>query len=151
MTQESSPLLADVTRNCASSGGGTTVSTVDITTPRYRALMVTTVVSLTVDVSTVNVLLVDPAATETLAGTLTTVSLVLSRVICALPAGAGAVSRMVAVGWTWPTTVDALSVIDSSAAGAAGGGGVGGGVGAGVGAGSESASLECHCHTRTAT
>src|SRR5687767_13096489 len=71
ITQESSPRLADVTRNCASSGGGVTVSVVDIRTPRYRALMVTTVVSLTVDVLTVKALVVSPAATETLAGTLT--------------------------------------------------------------------------------
>jgi hypothetical protein len=55
-------------------------------------------------------------------------------VIAALPAGAGAVSLIVAIGRTWLRTVDSLSVIDSSAAGAGGGGG-GVGVGAGAGAG----------------
>ena len=60
--------------------------------------------------------------------------MVVSRRICALPAGAGAVSFTVAVGRPWLGTVDALRVIDSIAAGADGGGG-GGGCGAGVGAG----------------
>ena len=44
--------MADVTRNCASSGGGITVSSAVIVTPRYRALMSTVVGLLTVDVST---------------------------------------------------------------------------------------------------
>jgi hypothetical protein len=60
---------------------------------------ITTVVGvLTVEVSIVKVAVVAPAAIEILAGTLATSGLLVSRVIDALPVGAGAVSLTVAVG-----------------------------------------------------
>ena len=57
----------------------------------YRALILTVVEFLTVDVSIAKLLVVSPAATETLAGTLATSELVVSTKMGALPAGANAV------------------------------------------------------------
>ena len=90
----------------------------------------------TVEVSTVNVTVLAPAATVTLDGTLATSMLPLCSVTTAPPAGAAAVRVTVAVGDDWPSTLAGSTEIESSAAGAAGGGvGVGVGVGAGVGVG----------------
>jgi hypothetical protein len=134
--QASAPFEGDVTVKNAASDGGSTVSTVDTVTSWYLATIVTAVVNLTVDVSTVNAFVVSPAAMETLAGTLTTIVSLLSRDIGAFPAGAGALSLTVPMGRAWLRTVASLSVIDSRTAGAGGaGGGVGAGVGTGVGAG----------------
>jgi hypothetical protein len=128
----SAPFEGDVTVKNAASDGGSTVSTVDTVTPWYLATIVTAVVSLTVDVSIANALVVSPAATETVAGTFTTIVSLLSRDIGAFSAGAGALSLTVPMGRLWLRTVDSLSVIDSRTAGA---GGAGGGVGAGAGVG----------------
>ena len=93
----------------------------------------TVLLSVTVDVVTVNVCAVDPDATVTLDGTVATV-LSLESEIEAPALGAPVVSRIVAVEFACPpSTVDGLMDNESSAAGV--GAGVGVGVGAGVGAG----------------
>ena len=94
--------------------GRVTESVTDADAPPYDPLMVTAIVPPTARVTTVNVAVVAPAGTTTLGGTVT--GSLLDKDTTAPPAGAAAVSVAVAVTTPPPATVDALSVIDESAA-----------------------------------
>jgi len=85
--------------------------------------MVTGVDVVTALVVTVNVALLAPAATVTLAGTVAVDVLLLVRVTAAPPAGAGPLSVTVPIEEDPPLTVVGLSAIDESV-GLIGGGGV---------------------------
>jgi len=74
----------------------------------YEAEMVTVVVTITTDVLTVNVALVAPAGTVTLAGTLATEGLLLERETTTPPLGAGPLNVTVAVEELPPVTLDGL-------------------------------------------
>jgi len=84
--------------------------------------MVTAVEAETALVATVNVALVAPAATTTLAGTRATVVLLLESATCAPPAGAGPLNITVPVDEFPPTTLVGFNVNEVSvgAGGAAG-------------------------------
>jgi hypothetical protein len=117
-----SPLRpAAVTDNAAVVGcpAGFTVSVVVRVTPLYTAEIVTGVAPATADVVAVNVALVAPAATVTLAGTVPAAVLLLESDARAPPAGAADVSVTVPVDELPPTTLDGLRATDDSA-GAAG-------------------------------
>ena len=77
-------------------------------------MIVAAIVPPTVRVTTVNVAVVAPAGTVTLDGTVA--GSALDNNTTAPPTGAAAVSVAVAVTTPPPVTVDALSVIDDSAA-----------------------------------
>jgi hypothetical protein len=84
----------------------------------------------TVDVSITNVASVEPDGMLMVEGTLATSVLLLESAMEAPPLGAAADNRTVAVGRAWPSTVEALTEIDDSAA-------AGGGVVTGAGPGAE--------------
>src|SRR5579859_319764 len=84
---------------------GVTVSAVLCVAPLYVALIVTAVVVVTAPLVTLNVPLVLPAATNTLAGTPATAALLLDSVTVIPPAGAAAASVTVPTEPTPATTV----------------------------------------------
>jgi hypothetical protein len=88
--------------------------------PLYEAEMVTVVVTITTDVLTVNVALVAPAGTVTLAGTLATEGLLLERETTAPPLGAGPLNITVPVEDPSgpPVTLDGFSVSEVRVGGA---------------------------------
>ena len=101
---------------------GVSVSVAVLVTPPYAAEMVTEVDEVTALVVTVNVAVVEPAATVTLAGTVATVVLLLDSVTTAPPEGAALVSVTVPCEELLPTTLAGLS--DSAeSVGELGGGG----------------------------
>jgi hypothetical protein len=88
----------------------------------YEAEMVAEVATTTMDVLTVNVALVAPAGTVTLEGTLAAL-LLLARVICAPPAGAGPLKVTVPVeDCAPPTTLLGFRVSEETVGSAAGAG-----------------------------
>jgi hypothetical protein len=91
----------------AGAGGGTglTVSVADFLTPLLAAEMVTEVDALTTLVLTVNVALLAPAATVTLAGVRAALVLLLESVTWTPPAGAGPLSVTMPVEEFPPTTL----------------------------------------------
>jgi hypothetical protein len=91
--------------------------------------MVTLVLGDEVDTWSANVLVVEPAGTVTLAGTLATLGFELVRVITTPPAGAEAESRTVPV-MLFPRMIDSVGN-DTDASASAGPGGGGGGAGGG--------------------
>jgi len=97
-------------------GCGFTVRVAGRVTPLYKAEMVTGVDAATVLVVTVNVVLVAPAGTVTLPGTVAAV-LLLDRVTDAPPAGAGPFSVTVPVEFPPPVTVVGFSASERRAAG----------------------------------
>ena len=106
----------------AGGGTGCTVSEEALLTPPYAPVMVTTVDAATALVLTVNVALVAPAATVTLAGTWATVVLLLESVTCAPPVGAGPLNVTAPVDEFPPTTLVGfrLNELSVTAGGAAG-------------------------------
>ena len=97
-------------RAAVGGGAGATVSEADLVAPAYVAEMVTVVAAATAPVVTVNVAVVEPAATVTPGGTLATVGLLLDRVTCVPPVGAGALRVTVPVeDCVPPTTLVGLS------------------------------------------
>ena len=94
--------------------GRVTERVADADAPPYDPLIVAAIVPPTVRVTTVNVAVVAPAGTVTLDGTVA--GSALDNNTTAPPTGAAAVSVAVAVTTPPPVTVDALSVIDDSAA-----------------------------------
>ena len=133
MTHASAPLDRETTVIRASSGGGVTVKLPVFETELYVAVIVTLVSSPTVVTSMLTVVLVAPAAMDTLDATGAVSVLLLESDTVAPPVGAAAVSVTVITIWPWLPTVEALNVTESNAA--ATGVGVGAGVGVGVGAG----------------
>jgi len=115
---------------CPGGGCGVTVSGADFVAPPNVPAIVTTVDALTAVVVTLNVALFAPAATVTVAGTLTIIVLLLESVTLAPPAGAAAVSVAVPCAAFPPTTLVGLSVMLDNDGAAGGGGGGGGGGGA---------------------
>jgi hypothetical protein len=103
--------------NAACAGGFDIVNTALRLTPPDTPLMVAEVDVVTVAVLTVNVALVAPAATVTLAGTVARAVLLLVSVTTAPPDGAALASVAVPCELLPPTTVDGLSAIDESVAG----------------------------------
>ena len=81
-----------------------------LVTPAYDAEIVTGVETVTALVLTVNVALLAPAATVTLAGTVATALLPLERETVAPPAGAGPLSVTVPVEGDPPVTLAGFSV-----------------------------------------
>ena len=79
--------------------------------------MVTEVEVLTARVVTPNATVVDPAGTDTLAGTVATAVLLLSRAIVAPPLGASPFNVKVPVEGDPPLTLDGFSVSELSEAG----------------------------------
>jgi len=75
-----------------------TVNVADIAAPAYVAVMTTLMLVITVDVSTINVVLRAPPGTVTLAGTLAVVVSLLDSTTSAPPAGALLASVTVACG-----------------------------------------------------
>ena len=113
-----SPLLPlAVTVNVAVCPGGFTVSAVDRVTPLYVADSVTGVDSPTLAVVTLNVVPLAPAGTVTVEGAAAAAPLLESDTT-APPAGAADVSATVPVDVAPPITLDGLTLIDDSDAGA---------------------------------
>src|SRR5580704_11999443 len=108
-----------VTEDSATAVAGFTVSKVVWVVPPYEAEMVTGVAAVTALVVTVNVALVAPAATVTLAGTVAADPL-LERATTAPPVGAAPLSVTVPVDGAPPLTVAGLSATEDSAAAVAG-------------------------------
>ena len=104
--------------------GGVTVSDAVRVAPPNDPVIVAEVDAVTACVVTVNVALVPPAATVTLAGTAATPVLLLDSATTAPPVGAAAVSVAVPCDEAPPTTLVGLT--DSAERDAAGGGGAGG-------------------------
>lgn len=92
-----------------STGAAVTLSVAVFVTPPKLAEIVTIVGAVTVVVATVNVAVVDPAATVTLAGTAATVALLLARLTTVALDGA-ALSVTVPRALVPPATLDGLSV-----------------------------------------
>ena len=90
-------------------GAGVTVSEADRVAPPKAPEILTVVDAATVLVLTVNIALVAPAATVTLAGTLAAAVLLLDRVTCAPPVGAGPLSVTVPVDEFPPITLVGFS------------------------------------------
>jgi hypothetical protein len=107
------------TEDSATAVAGFTVSKVVSVVPPYEAEMVTGVTTVTELVVTVNVALVAPAATVTLAGTAAPDAL-LERETTAPPLGAAPLSVTVPVDDDPPFTVAGLSATEDSAAAVAG-------------------------------
>ena len=104
--------------NEAGGGGGVTVSTAVRLTPANVPPMVAEVDETTETVLTVNVALVAPAATVTLAGTVAAAVLLLVRVTTAPPEGAALVSVTVPCDAVPPVTLAGLTATDDNAAAA---------------------------------
>jgi hypothetical protein len=94
----------------AGGGTGCTVSAAVLLTPPYAPEMVTAVDAATPLVLTVNVALVAPAATVTLAGTWAAAVLLLESATCAPPVGAGPLRVTVPVEEFPPTTLVGFNV-----------------------------------------
>jgi hypothetical protein len=105
----------------AGGGTGCTVSEAVLLTPPYAPEMVTAVDAATALVLTVNVALVAPAATVTLAGTWAAV-LLLESATCAPPVGAGPLNVTVPIDEFPPTTLVGFNASD---VGVGAGGGTG--------------------------
>jgi hypothetical protein len=105
----------------AGGGGGETVNAALLVAPPNEPEIVTGVDEATGCVVTVNVLLVLPAATVTLAGTVATAVLLLDIVTTAPPLGAAALSVTVPVEELPPTAVVGLTVTEESVAEGGGG------------------------------
>jgi hypothetical protein len=99
------------TEDSATAVAGSTVSNVVLVVPLYEAEMVTGVAAVTALVVTVNVVLVAPAATVTLAGTVAADAL-LERATTAPPLGAAPLSVTVPVDDAPPLTLVGLSSIE---------------------------------------
>src|SRR5438552_526890 len=91
--------------------------------PPYVAEMLTVVDAVTAVVVTVNVAVVEPAATVTLPGTEATDGVSLDRVTPAPPVGAGPLSVTVPVDGLTPVTLVGFSVREATVTGGGGGGG----------------------------
>ncbi len=113
--------LTETAESDAGGGGGATVKTALLVAPPNEPEIVTGVDEATGCVVTVNVLLVLPAATVTLAGTVATAVLLLDSVTTAPPLGAAALRVTVPVEELPPTAVAGLTVTEESVAEAAGG------------------------------
>jgi len=111
--------LTETADNEAGGGGGVTVSVAVFAAPLYTPVIVTGVDALTAVVVTLNVALVAPAATVTLAGTVATAVLLPDSVTTAAPAGAALVNVAVPCAAAPPTTLAGLRPIADSAAAAA--------------------------------
>src|SRR6266850_2471679 len=105
---------------CPGGGAGVTVSVAVLVAPPYVPEIVTDVDDATGCVVTVNVLLVLPAATVTLAGTVATVVLLLDIVTTAPPLGAAALSVTVPVVELPPTALVGLTLNEERVAGGGG-------------------------------
>jgi hypothetical protein len=110
--------LTETADNEAGGGGGVTLSVAVLVAPPNAPVIVTGVDALTAVVVTVNVALVAPAATVTLAGTVATAVLLLDSVTTAPPAGAALVNVAVPCAALPPTTLAGLRPIADSAAAA---------------------------------
>jgi hypothetical protein len=95
-------------------GGGDTVNVAVRLAPPYAPLIVTGVDAATDAVVTVNVALVAPAATVTLAGTVAAAVLLLVSVTTAPPAGAALVNVAVPVEPFPPTTLVGLTASEAN-------------------------------------
>src|SRR6266850_2249801 len=104
----------------AGGGGGETVNAALLVAPPNEPEIVTDVDEATGCVVTVNVLLVLPAATVTLAGTVATVVLLLDIVTTAPPLGAAALSVTVPVVELPPTALVGLTLNEERVAGGGG-------------------------------
>jgi len=93
-----------------------TVSTADRVTPPRAAVIVTVVEDVTDRVVTVNTVLLEPAATVTLAGTVATFVLLLESVTAAPPVGAGPLRVTVPCVDTPPVTLAGLRASDAGVA-----------------------------------
>lgn len=89
---------------------GFTLSRVETFDPAYEAVTVTAVAAATVFVFTVKVPVVEPAAIDTLEGTVVAVELLVEIVIVAPPAGAGPFRVTVAVEEPPPVTEAGFAV-----------------------------------------
>src|SRR5258706_3832620 len=98
----------------AGGAAGVTVSEADRAAPPYDPEIVTVVEAETALVLTVNVALVAPAATVTLAGTRATVVLLLESATCAPPAGAGPLNVTAPVDEFPPVTLVGFNASEAS-------------------------------------